>query len=741
MRLACLMIGFLVLSGCGGGGGGTTTGGSSATPPAVTLQPQSLILSAGSPATFTVTASGTAPLSYQWRKGGTGISGATAPSFTIGATATADSGSYDAVVSNAAGTATSAVATLQVNAVAIAPAITAQPQSLVLSAGSPATFTVTASGTAPLSYQWRKGGTGISGATGPSYSIASIFASDAGIYDVLVSNPAGTAASAAASLQVTASALLDLTIPVVYITQSTQTQAFDVPLVKDRSGFLRAFVVADQANSAKPQVRVRFFDGTGLLAQTFAINAPGTSVPIAVDESRLLNSWNVAIPATYLQPGYKILVDVDPIGAIPESHKTNNTWPADGSQYPLDVRTLPPFRVTFWSVQTGDSRAGTVSSALAASFTSTLEKLWPINNVVDRLYGGTFTVADVLSDATTWNSILGKLNAKRVADGVSDRSYFGVVNPAYAGGIAGYSLVGTPTAIGWDKSAGFEDLFQYPGIFAHETGHNFGLSHAPCGSPANPDPVYPYGGASIGVWGTDLAGLTLKDPAVVHDIMSYCPPVWASDYNYKKVLTRRQSGSAPIILPAPGEGATGPRSLLLWGRMEQNLASLAPVFHMAVDAQPPEPGDQLLEGFDAQGRVLFAVSFGLVAVGDFPQDQAQHFGFSIPLDEQAVASLVEVRWSRAGQILTSKKSRPSVQDRSVRPFTKEPALQRVQNGRARLQWDATAHPMVLVRDKVTGTVLALGDGGDFQFNPGAGELELHFSDGLRSHAWAEPQHP
>jgi hypothetical protein len=50
---------------------------------------------------------------------------------------------------------------------------------------------------------------------------------------------------------------LDLSVPVVYITQATQTQAFDVPLVKNRNGLLRAFVIANEANSETPDVRVR----------------------------------------------------------------------------------------------------------------------------------------------------------------------------------------------------------------------------------------------------------------------------------------------------------------------------------------------------------------------------------------------------------------------------------------------------------------------------------------------------
>ncbi len=80
----------------------------------------------GQTATFTVVASGTAPLNYQWHKNGVNISGATGASYTTPATTTAESGSrFAVVVKNTAGTVTSAAATLTVNAAA--PRITTSP--------------------------------------------------------------------------------------------------------------------------------------------------------------------------------------------------------------------------------------------------------------------------------------------------------------------------------------------------------------------------------------------------------------------------------------------------------------------------------------------------------------------------------------------------------------------------------------------------------------------------------------
>ncbi|MEM7165378.1 MAG: immunoglobulin domain-containing protein [Planctomycetota bacterium] len=167
--------------------------------PSINSQPQSVTICDGGSASFSVMASGSAPLSYQWRKNGMNIPGATGASLTINPAGTGDAGTYDVVVSNDCGSATSSGAVLVVNS---PPTITAQPTGGTLCEGDPITFTVAASGTAPLSYQWRKDGTNIPGANGASYSIAAVATGDAGSYDVLVTNLCGSAVGGPAVLVV-----------------------------------------------------------------------------------------------------------------------------------------------------------------------------------------------------------------------------------------------------------------------------------------------------------------------------------------------------------------------------------------------------------------------------------------------------------------------------------------------------------------------------------------------------------
>jgi hypothetical protein len=178
--------------------------------PSITTQPASQTVTAGQTATFTVAATGAAPLSYQWKKNGTAIRRATGSSYTTPATTSSDNGAqFTVVVSNSAGNATSNAATLTVNTATVAPSITTQPASQTVTAGQTATFTVAATGTAPLSYQWKKSGVTISGATSSSYTTPATTSSDNGAqFTVVVSNSAGNATSNAATLTVNASTVL-----------------------------------------------------------------------------------------------------------------------------------------------------------------------------------------------------------------------------------------------------------------------------------------------------------------------------------------------------------------------------------------------------------------------------------------------------------------------------------------------------------------------------------------------------
>ena len=240
--------------------------------PDVILQPQSQTVTVGQPAAFSVSTTTCPPPTYQWRFNGLGISDATNSIYTIASAVTGDAGSYDVVITNTAGSVTSAAAVLTVNKTLatvalgdlnrvcdgtpkcatfsttppgllviltydgstncpsavgsytvvgtitdanyqgsatntlviqpVLPFFAQQPQSQSVPAGTNVTFSVTAGGTPPLAYQWRKDAAAIGGATNSSHSITAVLAGDAGGYDVVVTSPYGSATSTVATLTV-----------------------------------------------------------------------------------------------------------------------------------------------------------------------------------------------------------------------------------------------------------------------------------------------------------------------------------------------------------------------------------------------------------------------------------------------------------------------------------------------------------------------------------------------------------
>jgi len=166
----------------------------------ITTQPTAQTVCTGGPLTLSVAATG-ASLTYQWRKGGNNIANATSATYTVANVAAADAGSYDVVVSSPCGNVTSTAVTVTVNP---GVSITTQPVSVTACQGN-ATFTVAATGSGTLSYQWRLNNTNVSagsGGTTNSYTVP-VAAANAGTYTVVVtSSTCGSVTSNPATLTV-----------------------------------------------------------------------------------------------------------------------------------------------------------------------------------------------------------------------------------------------------------------------------------------------------------------------------------------------------------------------------------------------------------------------------------------------------------------------------------------------------------------------------------------------------------
>jgi reprolysin-like metallo-peptidase family M12B len=537
---------------------------------------------------------------------------------------------------------------------------------------------------------------------------------------------ASTTTSATVTYGPASGGSLNLCIDGLYLTQSTQTYTGSVPLVQDRNGYLRVFVIANQANVAAPAVQVRLYNGSSLVWQT-TIFAPGPSVPTSVDESSLSKSWNIAVPGTYIKPGLSIEAEVDPApGIITESSETDNVFPAAGA-LAMSVRVVPTLNVTFVPfVQTGNGLQGDVSDPNA--FLTATKKMHPLDGVNVTVHAVQPTPHTLEADGTGWAELLQDLDLLRIAEG-STRYYYGVVKVSYPSGVAGIAYVGQGStayrvALGWDAMPSGAT------VAAHELGHNWGRDHAPCGDPAGVDGQYPHSDGSTGVYGLDVATATLKPPTV-SDIMGYCDPKWIGDYTYKAVLNYL-SPPSPIVTSSEASQAIQP-CLLVWGHIRDGEMVLEPAFHVTTrPSLPDRSGPYSIEADSKDGTRLFSLSFAPVEVADLPGGQ-KNFVFAVPISDAQASQLTTLRLRSQGQE-TVRRAQPPLAS-AVQPGTGArplPELHRLSNGGTRLRWDARTHPMVMVRDAQTGEVLSLARDGSAQLPISRREVDLVLSDGVKS---------
>lgn len=543
---------------------------------------------------------------------------------------------------------------------------------------------------------------------------------------VAVAADAGAAATTVVYTKSVSAPTLDLSIRAMYITQSTQTMTGAVPLVQNRDGYLRVFVVANQSNTVAPQLRVRFYvNGTPQGSPTI-IAAPSHSVPTSVSEGTLASSWNMSVPGSMIKPGLSILADVDPSHIIPEANRNNNSFPATGTPLALTVRNLSTFYIRFVPItQSTTGLTGAVSSSNKDTFMAKTVKIHPISAYsadVHATYTSSSLALTPSNSNGSWTALLGEMQALRVAEG-SPRNYFGIVHVGYTGGIAGISYIGANASLGYDGGSTAE-------IVSHELGHSWGRSHAPCGINGNTDPGYPYSAGNIGVYGFDVATKTLYPPTTA-EVMSYCHPQWISDYTYTGVYSWRAAHpSSASVVSAELEPC-----IIVWGRIIDGRVELEPSFQSLTHASlPARSGAYAVRALDASGAPLFALSFEGDSIADAP-GAGRSFAYAIPLSRapRPIASMVldGPRGSAVRHASTpAASSRGVAADRVAAIAT--PTVARRVGGGASITWDAQRYPLVVVRDAKTGEVLSLARGGATNVATSATELELTMSDGVES---------
>jgi hypothetical protein len=168
-------------------------------------------------------------------------------------------------------------------------------------------------------------------------------------------------------------------------------------------------------------------------------------------------------------------------------------------------------------------------------------------------------------------------------------------------------------------------------------------------------------------------------------------------------------------------------ALLVWGRIVNGSAVLEPAFQIVSRSRLPErPGPYTVEGTAADGSRVFGLSFDAAEVADHPRG-GRTFAFAVPLETARAAKLERIRLAGPGVGMTAVQSAAGLRAGPAVPLRMAPAA-----GGMALHWDATAYPMVMVRDAGSGEVLSFARGGSVTVPVRAGGVELIASDGVRS---------
>ena len=534
--------------------------------------------------------------------------------------------------------------------------------------------------------------------------------------------PNGTATT---SFTYTDAIVSNYAITNVYLTQAIQKLDNSVTLAAGRDALLRVFVRANAANTVRPDVRVRIYDGASLV-QTATIPAPESGVRTAIAEGTLTSTWNLLVPGANIRPTTRVLVDLDPTQATADADRSDNVWPTSGTPQSVSVSTVPTFNVRFVPIVVG-ALTGNVSEGNKASFLSSVQRMFPLSAVVSDVRAPfTSSATDIQSNDANgqWLTVLSEINALRTTDGApTTMHYYGVLKVSYTSGIAGYGYVPGRAAIGWDH------LPSGDRVAAHEWGHNFSRNHAPCGTSG--DTNYPHAGGVINFWGWNSLTNTLVPPTWT-DVMGYCSNQWISDYNWAAVMQYRSASGGVSSPEAPGEG------LLVWGRVVNGQIQLEPAFRVkAPVSASAASASHRLELLDADGTTLLDTPIEAQRVDHAASADERQFAVIVPWSATLEARLASIRVRDARSPLSAVARRSA---RMTAPATGAtpvvPQLQaqvaRTTDGRARITWNSSAYPMAMVRDASTGALMGFVRRSGDAVVTGGRAVEVVYSDGVRT---------
>ncbi|WP_420644188.1 hypothetical protein [Candidatus Leptofilum sp.] len=399
----------------------------------------------------------------------------------------------------------------------------------------------------------------------------------------------------------------DLYITKLEISQSVQDANNSVPLVANRPTVVRVYTETksgdDGPNTTVTLMAVR--GGTPLTPVTSNSKvASGSS-----SRANLGSTYNVTLPNDWLSGTVQItaVIDGQSGGGYSETITFNN------------VPTLNVMVVPINYTQTGASGGnGFYAAPGSEQISDWIMRAYPLSDMNVTFRSAYSFTGNLRDSGSEWSRLLEEVTDLKGTDNAPHSTvYYAYINFGTScsntwfncsGGIAGIGWIGIPGS-SFDPriSVGIHNLPSGFGddasgkLAGHEIGHNFGRYHAPCnvtGTNWSTDPKH--AGASIGEYGLDGIGgtLALYSPGGYVDMMSYCDPVWVSDFTYEALYTDQVNNGAFIWTPQN-------ESLLISGSVaEDGSVSLNPVYFVPATAVSPQNGLYQVELLDAVGNVI-----------------------------------------------------------------------------------------------------------------------------------------
>ncbi len=599
--------------------------------------------------------------------------------------------------------------------------LSVSPTTNTLTPGQTQQLTATITGAANTDVAWSSTTPGVA-TVSPTGLVRAI---KPGTTTIVTTSAADPSKSVRTDITVSTSTSANLDVPLVYLTQSDQSADGRIPLIANRATIARVFVRGYQSPQGTAPVRLRIYNGatvTGTLTGT-------ATVSTATDQGCC--SANIPIPAALMRDGMTIAADVDPDNTVAESNETDNAWPLTGVSKPLRLFAVPTVNIQLVPIRHRVSGAvGTADPQL----TQLLQRMYPLGTVNVTAHAEYITDTPALTTGTTWIKMLTEIDVLRSLEG-SSAYYFGVLAQQAAPGIVGIAGVGGFSEVGVGGP-----LPQASETLTHEFGHSFGRQHSPtpaaCGVPTGVDTNFPYADGTIGVYGFDLVTGTIYPPTS-YDIMGYCNNTWAADYTYTGILQYLRSGAVPTI-SAASIGVTP--VLMISGSLINDGVTVDPVFATtAVPTAQRAAGRFVAEGLASDGRVLFRHRFDGREVSD-ADPSARTFLITVPYDASvsgAVASITvrdATGGARAATLLRTGTYSANASGVSLR-VDADPQLMATAAGAGSFDvtWNVSRYPAIVVRDRTTRRVLAMGRTGTIAIRATSlAGLEVLLSDGVSS---------